>query len=477
MKLADTFAKKKKTRGNQQTTDKAEMVKKELKNSTISRPNSSKKRGRSAFKRSRRSEGGQSGSAKQDENGDPRPNSKHYSSKSHAGTNPFHENTERDNASTGCNGDRRDSSTPNGDGNDRRNLLISRKEKMSKTNKIALNSLFGSSNLHYNKVLPSRNETVDHIVTEESKDFQLFQQPSVGMQLRGESEAHTPGFKFNSSQNNSKKMKSADGLGSAKVGDQSISNMIDDEDDDGKEEKQDQEEEEELAINLKGGIREYTNNMKNFIDYYGVQIQIPGLYILDAKFYPLKPTLCLQSIALVNSAKSDMSVRTCYLDGKQTVESMEETWRQSNNIHGYIRLTEIKEKRIQIKKTIRVAHSNKNIFQFSPNGQYMALFLKKQRSLRIYTIAGDDSDSLIGLLNSVEGGESGATAYFKNEGFAGIKHLKFDGDSSLLACYGNRRVFIFKLSDFEKPQKEEESPSTVFQHEINSQKFSRILDL
>lgn len=68
-------------------------------------------------------------------------------------------------------------------------------------------------------------------------------------------------------------------------------------------------------INLTGSQSAYVENMKNFVNYYGVQIQVPGHYVFASQSYPLSPTLCIQSVALVYTANSDMRLRTCYLDG------------------------------------------------------------------------------------------------------------------------------------------------------------------
>ena len=73
---------------------------------------------------------------------------------------------------------------------------------------------------------------------------------------------------------------------------------------------------EEDYINLTGSQSDYTKNMKNFVDYYGMNIQVPANYIFASKAYPLMPSFCLQLVAQANTSREqDMRLRTHYLDG------------------------------------------------------------------------------------------------------------------------------------------------------------------
>lgn len=111
----------------------------------------------------------------------------------------------------------------------------------------------------------------------------------------------------------------------------------------------------------------------------------------------------------------------------------------------------------------------------------------------------DPCKNLEVLLTQVAMEDQGALAYFKNELFAGTTELKFSSDSTFLAFYGPKKVFIVDLNKITENWKSEKNRESIddyqmasdanlksqqslpkiqlFVHEIDSQKYEKILDL
>ena len=119
-------------------------------------------------------------------------------------------------------------------------------------------------------------------------------------------------------------------------------------------------------------------------------------------------------------------------------------------------------------KEIQIPDTKKVQIEFSPDGVYMAMLLRKENILKIYHIQGG-IDGLEYLLENIECGEEPMLEFNNNESLFKTKQLEWDVRSKYLVCFGVERLNVISL--------ESQEAEILFKFELDRETFKEIMDV
>lgn len=128
---------------------------------------------------------------------------------------------------------------------------------------------------------------------------------------------------------------------------------------------------------------DFIPNMQKFIKNYGVSIQIPQFYPLDAAIYPKDPKMVLQLVAYVipenqgSDSKQEVKFKSTDENGflKDAVSFINKNeYKADINKCGCIQLIENEGRIPKVRKEIFIKNSRRNKISFSPDGNFLILY-------------------------------------------------------------------------------------------------------
>ena len=78
----------------------------------------------------------------------------------------------------------------------------------------------------------------------------------------------------------------------------------------------------ENRVNQLGKSISGSENMKNYMEDYGMSIDVPSLYVQDAKFFKTNPDYCLKILNVVNPESKDTIIQNHWIDKKNKNQTL-----------------------------------------------------------------------------------------------------------------------------------------------------------
>ena len=136
------------------------------------------------------------------------------------------------------------------------------------------------------------------------------------------------------------------------------------------------------------------------MDHYGVNMEIPAFYMLDAKAYPGDPAYCVQIVRYVlpkqvitNGQAKKIIMKTYDKDGNMQVDDMENVFNANKYYKTSLKL--MKEVNNTFEEVVEVPiRFNEVTIDFSPCGQYLAVLARNDNNLTVYSIPEKNVESL-----------------------------------------------------------------------------------
>jgi len=177
-------------------------------------------------------------------------------------------------------------------------------------------------------------------------------------------------------------------------------------------------------------------------------MEIPAFYIQDAKVFPQDQSYTLMVVNYV-LPQDDIVVRSHYdcEEGEEGEEQKVSEARLPDILQGNkykfatLKLMHQTDKAIKEVTETTILDASKVSIEFSPNGEYLAILIKKKNILRVYKTS-EDIESLIAEI------DSGAPPLLEISGrdeMKKTKHLEFDMNSKYLVCFGLESLNVIDL--------------------------------
>ena len=127
--------------------------------------------------------------------------------------------------------------------------------------------------------------------------------------------------------------------------------------------------------------------MTDFMSSFGISVELPSMYVVDAKFYPSNCVYSLQLVRYVFPTCKDQTITTHYLDGKINRSNFVDIFEGYTN--GLI-LRMLKRDHTSMKKIDEINIKTDNaLLAFSSSGQMFALFDQDKQTIKICGVESD----------------------------------------------------------------------------------------
>jgi hypothetical protein len=216
--------------------------------------------------------------------------------------------------------------------------------------------------------------------------------------------------------------------------------------------------------------REASQNMKSFIDNFGIKFELPSLYVLDAQFYPSNCVYSLQLVKYVFPKTGAQKVVSHFLDGTVEVSQFSQLF---EGYHDGLVLRMLIRSHTSMKKVDEMQFkSSKALIKFHPDGDFFAIFLVETQTIKICKVMKTEIKDFLGKLKKLENDEGkydvvyqGTEGAFNDISF--IEKISFDRNKRFLVGYGNNKIFVL---NFKNPQN-----SVIYQN--NERQYEKICHL
>lgn len=212
-----------------------------------------------------------------------------------------------------------------------------------------------------------------------------------------------------------------------------------------KEEQEAEEEElaDEVLESFKAGAK-HQENMKAFVNNYGIRLKVPGYYIYDVKINPKNHEQLLQIVQYV-VPKDDESTVITHIDDQEPVsQSMKEAF--NDDIYSgtfSIRLLESIDNAVTVVREVPLRNTTKPFLAFSPCGSYFLVYRKKQNKINFFKLEEDDGINV--LLDRLESDDSGDHEIAGEPVLKGNRRIEWSSDSQFVICYGLEKLSVINL--------------------------------
>ena len=173
---------------------------------------------------------------------------------------------------------------------------------------------------------------------------------------------------------------------------------------------------------------------------YSTSIDVPSLYVQDAKFFHTNPDYCLKMLNVVNPQK-DTNIQNHWIDRKNKNQTLSKDINEDLSQGLILRLIKTHEKRILILRDILIKKVHFAKIKFSFDGSLLVMYYKDLQQIKVCKI-----DDIEDLLPQIEQGNYHSEYDGKVEqDISFITYIEIDYNNRFVIGRGDKKAVIFNI--------------------------------